>query len=103
MSTTAPVVVEQEKWPAFEDSEIKVLDGKTLSKGQGWWTAVLLIETYHKLQTKWYLWQEREDKVTHQKSWKRKQAWTVNSYNWEELKKTTDEFLAKRKAMMATK
>jgi hypothetical protein len=90
---------EKEHWPAFEDSEVKVLEGKTLSKGGGWWTAVLLISTYGKVQVKLYLWQEKEDKVTHQKQWKRKQHWTVNSYNWNETLKVIAEFLEKRKTV----
>src|SRR5208283_2727155 len=101
MSASAPtpavgpnvLTTELEKYPAFEDSDIQVLEGKTLSKSNGWWQAVLLIKTYGKCQVKTYLWQERIDKTTGQSSWKRKQSWTVNSYNWNELKKTIDEFL----------
>jgi len=68
MSAPTPASApEPEKYPAFEDSDIKVLEGKTISKGQGWWSAILLVETYGKIQVKWYLWQEKENKETHQK------------------------------------
>jgi hypothetical protein len=94
MSTpTAPA---PEHYPAFEDSDIVVLEGKTMSKSNGWWSAVLLVKTYGKVQVKLYLWQEREDKNTHAKAWKRKQSWTVNSYNWKDMVKVIDEFLIKR-------
>jgi hypothetical protein len=85
-----------EKFPAFEDSDIRVIEGRTLSKGNGWWSAILLVETYHKIQVKLYLWQEKEDKTTGQKTWKRKQHYTVNSFNWTESVKIVNEFLAKR-------
>lgn len=88
-----------EHYPAFEDSDIQVIEGKTLSKGSGWWTAVLLVKSFGKVQVKMYLWQEREDKNTHEKTWKRKQSWTVNSYNWVETTKVIDEFLTKRKGI----
>jgi hypothetical protein len=96
---TQPFVTAEPKFPAFEDSEIKVLKGITLSKNGGWWSAILLVETYHKIQVKWYLWQEKENKDTHQKEWKRKQHFTINSYNWEECKKITDQLLAERKTV----
>ena len=99
MSTpTAPTPVE-EKWPAFESGDIVVIEGRTVSKNNGWWSAVLLVRTFGKTQCKLYLWQEREDKNTHAKTWKRKQSWTVNSYNWKETTKIIDEFLEKRKTM----
>lgn len=94
---SAPAI--PEKWPAFEDSDIKVLKGVTLSKNGGWWSAILLVETYHKIQVKWYLWQEREDKTTGQKAWKRKQHYTINPFSWEQCKKVTDELLAERKTV----
>lgn len=94
MSTPTPPP--EEKYPAFEDSDIKVLEGKTLSKNADWWSAVLLVKTYGKIQVKLYLWQNREDKNTHQKSWKRRQNWTINPYNWKDTLKLIDELLAKR-------
>lgn len=96
MSTT-PTTPEQ--YPAFEDKDIVVLEGKTMSKGGGWWSAILLVKSYGKVQVKWYLWMEKEDKATGQKTWKRKQNFTINSFNWEEFKKVTNEFMEKRKAI----
>jgi hypothetical protein len=118
MSTTTPnpaepsdhldiphsAVVAQEKWPAFEDEEghIRVIDGKTLSKNVGWWSAVLLVDTYGKVQVKLYLWQQRLDKTSGVPTWKRKQSWTVNSFNWAETAKIINEFLEKRKLAKPT-
>lgn len=103
-STSSTVIIPTpfpapEHYPAFEDSEIVVLEGKTMSKSQGWWSAILLVKTYGKCQVKAYLWQEREDKNTHQKTWKRKQAWTINPYNWNDFKGIVEEFLEKRKTI----
>ena len=97
-----PAPPTQEKWPAFEDEEgnIKVLDGKTLSKNDGWWSAVLLVDTYGKVQVKMYLWQSRQSKdkpgVT---AWKRKQSWTVNPFNWNDTTKVIAELLEKKKTV----
>lgn len=94
-----------EPFPAFQDEEgnIKVLEGKTLSKNAGWWSAVLLVDTYGKLQTKIYLWQQRPSK---DKSgvfeWKRKQSFTINPMNWSDMKKIIDEFLEKRKTLKSS-
>ena len=96
---------QEEKFPAFEDEQgkIKVLDGKTISKGNGWWSAVVFIETYGKLQFKLYLWQQKQDKNNPAvSSWKRKQSWTVNPFNWKDTTKTIDEFLEKRKTTKPT-
>ncbi len=103
-STSSTVIIPTpfpapEHYPAFEDSEIVVLEGKTMSKSQGWWSAILLEKTYGKIQCKWYLWQEKVNKVTGEKEWKRKQSFTVNPFNWPDFKKVTDEFLEKRKGM----
>lgn len=94
----------QPKWPAFQDEEgnIKVIEGKTLSQGNGWWSAVLLVDTYGKIQVKLYLWQQRSDKTTGVSSWKRKQSWTVNSFNWSDTAKIISEFLEKRKSAKPT-
>jgi hypothetical protein len=98
-SAGTPTPEQPLKFPAFEDSDIKVLKGITLSKNGGWWSAILLVETYHKIQVKWYLWQEKENKDTHQKEWKRKQHYTINPFNWEECKKITDQLLLERKGI----
>lgn len=93
---------ETEHFPAFQDEEgnIKVLEGKTLSKGNGWWSAVLLVDTYGKVQCKIYLWQQRtKDGIS---QWKRKQSFTINPFNWPDTKKIVDEFLEKRKSIKPT-
>jgi hypothetical protein len=103
MST--PTETLQEPWPAFQDEEgnVKVLNGKTLSKGNGWWSAVLLVDTFHKIQVKVYLWQQRQSKEKPGVSeWKRKQSLTINPYNWPDMEKAINEFLEKRKSAKST-
>jgi hypothetical protein len=95
----------QEPWPAFQDDEgnIKVLEGKTLSKGNGWWSGILLIDTYGKLQVKWYLWQQRSTKdKPGVMEWKKKQSFTINPMNWLDSVKITNELLEKKKTAKAT-
>jgi hypothetical protein len=95
---------EKEHFPAFEDAEgnIRVIEGKTLSCNNGWWSAVLLVDTYGKIQVKWYLWQQRTDKTTGISTWKRKQSYTINPFSWPDSKKVTDEYLEKRKSVKST-
>ena len=76
-----------------------MIEGKTLSKGGGWWTAVLLVSAYNKIQVKMYLWQEKVDKGSGQSTWKRKQSWTINPYNWNEMLKVIQEYLEKKKTV----
>ena len=94
----------EEPWPAFQDEEgnIKVLFGNTISKGNGWWSAVLLVDTYGKIQVKLYLWQQRTDKTSGQLVWKRKQSWTVNPFSWNDTVKVIAEMLEKRKTAKPT-
>jgi len=105
LPTTAPQNPPSEKYPAFEDEEghIKIIKGKTLSKSNGWWSGVLLVDTYSKLQVKIYLWQERDDKNNPgQKIWKRKQSYTINPFNWPDMKKVIDELLEEKKTLKPT-
>jgi len=52
---------------------LKVIDYSTVNKRFGWWSAVVLLESYGRKQVCFYLWQKRGDK------WKRKQKFAVHS------------------------
>lgn len=57
---------------------LKVLEYTTINKRFGWWSAVVLLESYGRKQVCFYLWQKRDDK------WKRKQKFAVHSQeDWE--------------------
>ena len=40
---------------------LKVLDQKTINKRFGWWSAVVLLESYGRKQVCFYLWQKKEE------------------------------------------
>ena len=52
---------------------LKVLDYRTISKGFGWWSAVVLIESWNNRRLCLYLWQKSDN------GWKRKQKYTIHS------------------------
>ncbi len=68
---------EEEKVPIVPP--LKVLDQKTINKRFGWWSAVVLLESYGRKQVCFYLWQKKEDG-----GWKRKQKFAIhNQEDWE--------------------
>ena len=57
---------------------LKVISYKTINKRFGWWSAVVLLESYGRKQVCVYLWQKRGD------AWKRKQKFAIHSQeDWE--------------------
>ena len=52
---------------------LKVLEYATINKRFGWWSAVVLLESYGRKQVCFYLWQKSGEK------WKRKQKFAVHS------------------------
>jgi len=57
---------------------LKVLDHKTINKRFGWWSAVVLLESYGRKQVCFYLWQKKPEG-----GWKRKQKFAVhNQQDW---------------------
>ena len=57
---------------------LKVIKHKTINKRFGWWSAVVLLESYGRKQVCFYLWQKRDEK------WKRKQKFAIHSQeDWE--------------------
>lgn len=65
-----------EKLPII--APLKVIDYATINKRFGWWSAVVLLESYGRKQVCFYLWQKRDE------VWKRKQKFAVHSQeDWE--------------------
>jgi len=57
---------------------LKVLEYKTINKRFGWWSAVVLLESYGRKQVCFYLWQKKPEG-----GWKRKQKFAVhNQQDW---------------------
>jgi len=71
-----PTRRETEKVPII--APLKVINYKTINKRFGWWSAVVLLESYGRKQVCVYLWQKRGD------VWKRKQKFAIHSQeDWE--------------------
>ena len=57
---------------------LKVIGQKTINKRFGWWSAVVLLESYGRKQVCFYLWQKKPEG-----GWKRKQKFAVhNQQDW---------------------
>ena len=63
--------LEEDKVPI--SPPLKVLEYRTISKGFGWWSAVVLVESWGNKRLCLYLWQKSEN------GWKRKQKYTIHS------------------------
>ena len=82
---------EEEKVPVT--APLKVIESRTLSKGFGWWSAVVLVESWGRKQLCFYLWQRKGDK------WARKQKFTIqNQEQWEYLSECVEEMIPKLSA-----
>ena len=76
----------EEKQKSHRDEEqvpivppLKVIEQKTINQRFGWWSAVVLLESYGRKQVCFYLWQKKEDG-----GWKRKQKFAIhNQEDWE--------------------
>ena len=77
-----PTRRESEQVPII--APLKVIRYKTINKRFGWWSAVVLLESYGRKQVCFYLWQKRGDK------WKRKQKFAIHSQeDWELISDAT--------------
>ena len=57
---------------------LKVIEQKTINKRFGWWSAVVLLESYGRKQVCFYLWQKKPEG-----GWKRKQKFAIhNQQDW---------------------
>ncbi|PIU41317.1 MAG: hypothetical protein COS99_06005 [Candidatus Omnitrophica bacterium CG07_land_8_20_14_0_80_42_15] len=64
---------------------LKVLEYKTVNKRFGWWSAVVLVDSWSRKQVCLYLWQKKGDK------WARKQKFAVHSQeDWNVIKESVD-------------
>ena len=71
-----PVRKETEKVPII--APLKVIRYTTINKRFGWWSAVVLLESYGRKQVCFYLWQKKGEE------WKRKQKFAIHSQeDWE--------------------
>jgi len=78
-----PTRRETEKVPII--APLKVIRYKTINKRFGWWSAVVLLESYGRKQVCCYLWQKRAD------TWKRKQKFAIHSQeDWELISDATN-------------
>jgi len=67
---------------------LKVVDYKTTSKGAGWWSAVVLQESYGRRQISFYLWQKKKG------LWKRKQKFTIQTAKkWKKIEDAMKQLL----------
>ena len=63
---------------------LKVIRYKTINKRFGWWSAVVLLESYGRKQVCCYLWQKKGE------VWKRKQKFAIHSQeDWELIQDAT--------------
>ena len=68
---------------------LKVLDSRTISKGFGWWSAVVLVESWGNKRLCLYLWQKSDN------GWKRKQKDTIHSQErWRLISGSIEELLS---------
>lgn len=77
---------EEEKLPI--GAPLKVLDYRTISRGFGWWSAAVLVESWGNKRLCVYLWQKSED------GWKRKQKYTIHSQErWHLISEAVEELI----------
>ena len=62
---------QEEKPPII--APLKVLEYKTINKRFGWWSAVVMVESWGRKQICLYLWQKKGDR------WARKQKFAIHS------------------------
>ena len=67
---------------------LKVLEYRTISKGFGWWSAAVLVESWGNKRLCLYLWQKSEN------GWKRKQKYTIHSQErWRLISESLEELI----------
>lgn len=77
-----------EPFPVSE--KLTVIEGTTIFKSDDWWSAVLLLNSFGRIQIATYLWNRHEEK------WKRRQKFVIqNKENWEKYKDAIESLLDK--------
>ncbi len=67
---------------------LKVLDSRTINKRFGWWSAVVLVDSWGRKQVCLYLWQKKGDK------WARKQKFAIHSQeDWSMINEAIEEMI----------
>lgn len=75
---------DEEKVPIIPP--LKVIEYKTINKRFGWWSAVVLLESYGRKQVCFYLWQKKPEG-----GWKRKQKFAIhNQQDWSLVQEAVD-------------
>lgn len=70
-------------------SPLKVLNYATINKKFGWWSAVVLLESWGRKQLCFYLWQKRPEG-----GWRRKQKFAVHSQeHWALISEAVDKMV----------
>ena len=78
--------MQEEKLPIA--APLKVLEYRTISKGFGWWSAVVLVESWGNKRLCLYLWQKSDT------GWKRKQKYTIHSQErWRLISESLEELI----------
>ncbi|MBI2871300.1 MAG: hypothetical protein HYY14_06280 [Candidatus Omnitrophica bacterium] len=86
MSVDPTEEVQEERPPIAPP--LKLVKFRTISKGVGWWSAVVMVESWGKKIVSLYLWQRKD------KEWRRKQKFTIrNKENWHAIHTGVDAFL----------
>lgn len=68
---------------------LKVLDYSTINKKFGWWSAVVLLESWGRKQMCFYLWQKKPND-----GWRRKQKFAVHSQeHWALISEAADKMV----------
>ena len=69
---------------------LKVLEHITISKGFGWWSAAVLVESWGNKRLCVYLWQKTDT------GWKRKQKYTIHTKErWRLISQSVNELVNK--------
>jgi len=67
---------------------LKVLGHKTINKRFGWWSAVVLVDSWGRKQVCLYLWQKKGEK------WARKQKFAIHSQeDWNAINEAIEEMV----------
>jgi hypothetical protein len=68
---------------------LKVLEYKTINKRFGWWSAVVMVESWGRKQVCLYLWQKKGDR------WARKQKFAIhNQEDWGLITEAVDSMVS---------
>jgi hypothetical protein len=78
---------QDEKLPIV--APLKVLEYKTINKRFGWWSAVVMVESWGRKQVCLYLWQKKGDR------WARKQKFAIhNQEDWGLITEAVDSMVS---------